>query len=752
MRTLINLAFALMLSIGAKAQFSSAPAFPGAEGYGRYTAGGRGGKVYHVTNLNDSGDGSLRAAVKASGARVVVFDVSGTIDLSSELKIENDNISILGQTAPGQGICIKGYPVTVSANNVIIRFIRCRMGDTYAQEDDAIGGRNRSNIIIDHCSFSWSTDECASFYGNTNFTMQWCYITESLNNSVHDKGKHGYGGIWGGARASFHHNLLAHHKSRNARLDHDYVSKMYGPIDYVNNVVYNWSGNVAYGGESKGKGGENFRKINFVGNYYKPGPATPDGWGYIMNLTNRCSNCNSENKDDIEPAHLYLTGNVLEGNTTVTNNNWSGIKPDVSCTVTDYKSDSKFTDDEEKFNYNTISIQNAADAYKSVVAYAGASYSRDAIDNRITREVTNGTYTYNGSNGSYNGIIDSQSDVGGWCSLAGGTKPVDTDKDGMPDEWEEINGLNPNDDSDGKAKTLDSKGYYTNLEVYCNSLVEDIIKAERADATETYEEYYPTAKYYKTITEETLVASGDIIYAITGNVSDAGSISEYSGQVSASLAEYIDEASADGGDILGWAGKVFTDADNVTLTEFTNGNAESAVVADGTDDSAVTFNLVATEGDEGYKLRITGVDFYAAKNGTDTEATVTATIDGSTYVATSVALPRASSSKDGQKSAYHCNQTSLSPDPGNNTTLTIAYNGGAAGKSLGLSDVKLSVNVIKVSTQRIIVDPTGIDEVLASSKAGKGNKSTLYYNLQGQRVQPGAKGIVIHDGKKFLNR
>ena len=737
-----------MLCIGAKAQFSSAPAFPGAEGYGRYAAGGRGGTVYHVTNLNDSGTGSLRAAVEASGARTVVFDVSGTIDLSSALNIRNDNISILGQTAPGQGICIKGYPLYVYANNVIIRFIRCRMGDIYAQEDDAAGGRNRANIIIDHCSFSWSTDECASFYGNQNFTMQWCYITESLNNSVHGKGAHGFGGIWGGTKASFHHNLLAHHRSRNARLDHDYVSKMYGPIDYINNVIYNWSGNVAYGGESTGKGGENYRKINFVGNYYKPGPATKSGWSYIMNLTNKCSNCNSSNPTDVEPAHLYLTGNILEGNASVNSNNWNGIKPDVSTDLDAYKSDTKFVD--QSFSGNTISTQSAEDAFDKVITYAGASYSRDVIDNRIAKEVRNGSYTYEGSKGSTGGIIDTQSDVGGWCALSGGTKLADTDGDGMPDEWEELNGLNPNDSSDGKTKTLDSKGYYTNVEVYSNSLVEDIIKAERIGATETFEEYYPAAKYYKYVTVETQVASGDITYAITQNVSEAGGISDYAGQLSETLSSYIDEASADCGEILGWSGTTFTDTQSITLTQLTNGHTkteeEEEVVADGTDDSAVTFTMVPVESEDNYQIRITGMDFYAAKNGTNTEATVSATLNGTTSVVSGETLPRITSGGDPIAAAYHCSQNGMTPELGG--LATIAFKGGAAGKQLGLSDVKFYVSIVKVTTEKTIVNPTGIEQFTIGNPIWK--NSFYYYNAMGQRVSPTTKGLLIHNGVKYI--
>ncbi len=454
---------------------SSVPAFPGAEGGGMYTTGGRGGVVVHVTTLEDARDkttgqpalGTLRKAVLMDGTRTIVFDVAGTINLTSQLDISSGNLTIAGQTAPGDGICIAGYPVVVKASNVIMRFLRFRMGDQNKVEGDALSINDKKNIIIDHCSFSWSTDECVSCYGNTNFTLQYCFITESLRRSVHVKGNHGYAGIWGGTNASFHHNLLAHHDSRNPRFDHDYVNaKCAGPIDHVNNVIYNWGGNSAYGGEgtNKGAGG---RHINMVNNYYKYGPATSKKQR-IVNPTTKCSNCTSSPGGTVEPGKFFITGNYVYGSSSVTADNWQGVNPDESSKLNDCKAATRWTDNLTAI----ITEQSAEDACETVLSKAGCSLHRDAIDTRIVNEVRNGNYTYKGSNGSTNGLIDSPNDVGGYPALDSGTAPLDTDRDGMPDEWEDANGLDKNASADGKLFTLDKN--YTNLEVYLNSLVQDL--------------------------------------------------------------------------------------------------------------------------------------------------------------------------------------------------------------------------------------------------------------------------------------
>ncbi len=435
-------------------------AFPGAEGGGANATGGRGGKVFYVTSLEDTGsEGTLRWAINQSGKRTILFKVSGIIALNSVLEIKNGDLTIAGQSAPGDGICIKNYSTVVKADNVIIRFLRFRMGDEKKTEDDALWGRNQKNIIIDHCSMSWCTDECASFYDNTGFTMQWCMLTESLKNSVHGKGSHGYGAIWGGKTASFHHNLLAHHDSRNPRLCGSRYSNLSDQelVDVRNNVVYNWGSNSGYAGE----GG----RYNLVNNYYKPGPASSSRSRFFQPYPDDGTN----NQVAGVWGLFYVNGNYVHGNTTVTGDNWQGITPKpADKSKSELKSATEFT-------VPAITTQDAATAYNKVCQSAGASLVRDVVDTRIVREVIEGTFTYAGSNKSTNGLIDSQTDVGGWPTYNSAQAPVDTDKDGIPDEWETLFGLNPNDASDGLTKTVDPDGNYTNLEMYLHYLVKEVV-------------------------------------------------------------------------------------------------------------------------------------------------------------------------------------------------------------------------------------------------------------------------------------
>ncbi|GET26963.1 T9SS type A sorting domain-containing protein [Prolixibacter sp. NT017] len=464
-----------LLTISAFAQGNDLPAFPGAEGYGKYTTGGRGGQVIYVTSLSDDyAPGTLRYALYQSGPRIIEFKVSGTIQLKSDLKITQPNVTIAGQTAPGDGICLRDYPVIVEADNVIIRFMRFRMGDAAKQQNDALGGRNHKNIIIDHCSASWSTDECVSFYDNQNFTLQWCIISESLRNSIHEKGSHGYGGIWGGEKATFHHNLLADHDSRNPRFCGSRYTNQPDEelVDYRNNVIYNWGHNSAYAGE----GGS----YNMVNNYYKSGPATSSSVRF--RILQPYADDGSNQQPSGTYGHFYIAGNYVENSSNVTNNNWTGVS--LHSSFTTYAPNVTLSDVRaaNEFSVEPVKTTTAQEAYQDVLNYAGASLVRDTVDKRIVHDTQTGTPTYNdGGNGSTGGIIDTQTAVGGWPELKSTTAPADSDGDGMPDEWEKANNLDPNNPNDAQQTTVD--GQYPNLEVYLNSLVAGIMQNEGSVAT-----------------------------------------------------------------------------------------------------------------------------------------------------------------------------------------------------------------------------------------------------------------------------
>ena len=540
---------AALISAAALAQ---APAFPGAEGHGRYVTGGRGGKVIHVTNLNDKGTGSFRAAVSGSSKKIIVFDVAGVIPLASDLTI-GANTTILGQTAPSPGITLRYYTVRPESN-CIIRFIRLRRGQEKDINDgaDATWQRQKTGIIFDHCSFSWSIDEVASFYDNNNFTMQWCTVAESLTNPGHSKGAHGYGGIWGGKLASFHHNFVGHLMNRGPRFNgarygwtgytsnKDYDTyKWENPVqaenvDFRNCVMYNAQG-TCYGGPGGGQ-------INIVNNYFKAGPShslktkTLNGIKVSVSSGNERGSqdritqvtvSSSGNSDKKHPEYYGMTSRYfISGNTTETtkgtitkNQDWKGVVYDKGTYTYNgeiYSADKKnfYGDAVAHQTINGVSCvmikmdnpaptgevttHSAAEAFSKVLAYGGASLYRDEIDARYMEEAKTGTAQYKGSITQSPGIIDKVSDVNGYTESTFGTAShpadFDTDKDGIPDAWELANGLNPNDDSDALTYSLDGKGYYTNLEVYANSLVEDIMKQGNADAENKVDEYYPECK------------------------------------------------------------------------------------------------------------------------------------------------------------------------------------------------------------------------------------------------------------------
>lgn len=467
--------------------------FPGAEGHGRYTTGGRGGKVYHVTSLEDDGSqGTLRWALKQNGPKTIVFDVAGTIRLKSELRTGKDNLTLAGQTSPG-GICLADYGFSINSNNVIIRFLRFRPGEASGKEPDGLGGSDKKDIMIDHCSVSWSVDECLSVYGMENSTVQWCIASEALRKATHVKGAHGYGGNWGGHKASYHHNLIAHCESRVPRLGPRPSTLALGEcVDIRNNVFYNWAGNGCYGGEDQ--------HVNIVNNYYKPGPATKQASKQVQYRIAKVGvyplsyvYVDGEEKKNLafKPylqkwGTFYIDGNKVAGNSKVTADNWTdGVYAQLK---NDAKVDFLWTEEakesvrlEEPLDFGVITTYTADKAYEQVMNFAGCCNYRDEIDKRIISDTRKGTATFTGE-GNKPGYINSPKDTGDspWVELAiaGLSAPVDSDGDGMPDEWETKNGLDANNPADGNAKTLDPKGQYTNLEMYLNGLVKEIIDSQ----------------------------------------------------------------------------------------------------------------------------------------------------------------------------------------------------------------------------------------------------------------------------------
>lgn len=519
------------------------PAFPGAEGHGRYVTGGRGGEIIHVTNLNDSGPGSLREALKSTKPKTIVFDVSGYIDLRSQLNVSS-NTTIAGQTAPEGGITLRYFTLYFgNCDNVIVRFIRSRRSQVKDVNDgaDATWGRNHKGIILDHCSFSWSIDEVASFYDNRDFTMQWCNVTEGLANPGHTKGAHSYGGIWGGKNASFHHNFIAHVQNRAPRFNgaryawDGYDKTLYSStvdaerVDFRNCVMYNWgTGSACYGGPGGGY-------INIVNNYYKAGPGTKN-----KTTVTQVTVATSGNADKKHPelygysSRYFINGNYVTAASSPDNYDWKGVKYDGGLLSKDnekYIKDAAhlFGDKVEYTNIGTVdcvrlnldsqidpgivTTHEATVAYAKLLENSGASLYRDAADIRYAEEARTGTVTFNGDvayvdkNGkayatsNTKGILDFINDPAGeenpktasFPTLPSNVRPdgFDSDGDGIPDAWETANGLNPDYASDGKLFTLDSKGWYDNFEVYLSSLVEHIMKAGNADAITSVDEYYP---------------------------------------------------------------------------------------------------------------------------------------------------------------------------------------------------------------------------------------------------------------------
>lgn len=715
----------LILFIFSLPMMAQAPAFPGAEGHGRYATGGRGGKIIHVTNLNDSGPGSFRQAVSGNDRKIIIFDVAGVIALKSNINI-GANTTIEGQTAPEPGITLRYYTVNPAGSNIIIRFVRFRRGQEKDINDgaDASTARHYTNLMLDHCSLSWSIDEVASFYDNNNFTMQWCTIGESLCNAGHNKGAHGYGGIWGGKLASFHHNLICHVNNRSPRFN----GARYNWDGYTGNILYNeyqWEnavqaenvdfrncviyncGNGCYGGPGGGQ-------INMVNNYYKSGPA-----GSTTRLTT--VTVGASGNAEGYPIYWDMTSRYyLEGNqiNSTTNAGWDYMTYDNGTLLHNGEHYSK---DPNHYNgknveYLTyggtdyvrirldepaptgkVTTHTAAKAYEKVLDYAGASLNRDDVDARYAQEAKNGTATYSGSVTGKKGRIDIVSDVKGYTEANFGTgsrdADFDSDNDGIPDAWETANGLNPNNASDANAKTLDPIGYYTNIEVYCNSLVQDIMISGTADGDNAVEEYYPA--YTKTdgskvaaINQPEIQETTDISYILSQSTNMGNNTSS----------------------------TYFFD-NNITITN-TKNKGYAAGKNDGIKYSAgvqYTINLPSD-------LSINKATFTGYDNYEDTDAYL-GEVNGTSYGATQYVFPKSKESV--------VNTVEFPSAATGNITFT------PQGKQ-----VVLSITLIGTKG-----NTSGIKDVTNQSVP------TDYYNLQGVHIKkPTKSGIYIKGGKKIIIR
>ena len=442
-RSLVAL-LAVIITFSASRTVLSIPAFPGAEGFGDVSIGGRGGRVLFVTNLNDSGPGSLRAAVESDGPRTVIFRISGTIALKSTLAVTKPYITIAGQTAPGDGICLKNHALSISADHVIVRHLRCRPGDNTKSPVDAISISSGKNIIVDHCSASWSVDETLSASTGRqlgNVTVQWCIISESLHDSTHSKGPHGYGSLIRGGYGNgytFHHNLYAHHHARLPRPG-NYNDRNRDPegfiLDFRNNVIYNWAGRAA-GYNADGSNGTNsITKMNFVGNYYKAGANSSGSLAF---------------SESTKSAKAYFNGNCMNGS--FPEDPWSLV------TFSKFSpQDLNAYKQSRPIPVPPVKTDDAITAYNRILSDCGASLpKRDPVDIRIVNSVKNKTGR----------IINDEAEVGGWPELKSVRPPKDSDRDGMPDQWERRHGLSSSDPKDRNADH-DQDGY-TNLEEYLN--------------------------------------------------------------------------------------------------------------------------------------------------------------------------------------------------------------------------------------------------------------------------------------------
>ena len=728
-KTIFALALSL-LSLGTAAQTTQVPAFPGAEGHGRYVTGGRGGKIVHVTNLNDSGTGSLRNAVSGSARKIVVFDVAGVIALKSNLTI-GDNTTICGQTAPEPGITVRYYTVQPGANN-IIRFMRFRRGQERDINDgaDACWQREKTGIILDHCSFSWSIDEVASFYDNNNFTMQWCTIAESLCNPGHSKGEHGYGGIWGGKLASFHHNMIAHVKNRGPRFN----GARYNESVYLSNKeyqTYKWANSVEaenvdfrncvmYDAQGTCYGGPGGGQVNMVNNYYKAGPRGGGNQERITTISvGTKGNSTSEEMFDMT-SRYYISGNTTEkaDGTVTRNRDWDGITYDSG--VFTYNGE-KYSADKNNFYVSVphveisgtscvrikmdeeapageVTTHSASKAFDKVLEYAGASLYRDDVDARYMKEAREGTATYTGSVTGTPGLVDLVSDVNGYTheNFPKAQRPegYDTDLDGMPDEWEKAHGLDPNDAADALAYSLDERGMYQNIELYCNSIVESIMRSGNEDAQTAVNEYYPVIGQGQVTppAEKTTV-----LYAFPDDASAENLITFDDGatlQITGNLEKTLDPAS-----------DITVDGIKYKSIKLSNGKENTFTSPEG-------------------KTAV-GVTFYSYVNiDNENRTPYWASVDEQTFTEETATILK--SYKD-----------TKNPD-----IVTFPVNAKRAFTFKNAGEQLCFVMAVDYAST------TGIQTVENNRKV----RTDAWYNLNGQRVGKNTRGIIISQGRKFVNR
>ena len=775
---------------------AQAPAFPGAEGHGRYVTGGRGGNIIHVTNLNDKGTGSLRAAVSGSSKKIIVFDVAGVIPLASNLSI-GDNTTILGQTAPYPGITLRYYTVSPGSNN-IIRFIRIRRGQEKDVNDgaDASTQRHRTGIIFDHCSFSWSIDEVASFYDNNNFTMQWCTVAESLCNAGHDKGAHGYGGIWGGKLASFHHNMIAHVANRSPRFNgarygwtgyndnYDYATyKWKNPVqaenvDFRNCLMNNYGSGSCYGGPGGGQ-------VNIVNNYYKAGPETSPS------VITQVTVSSSGNSDSKHPEYYGMTSRYyISGNTTCTNNgtivnnrDGNGVSYDNGTYTLNGE---RYTEDKNNFYdadhvtingvscvkmkldspapTGVVTTHTAAVAYNKILEYCGASMFRDDVDDRYMKEAKSGKPTYKGSVTKKQGRIDLVSDVDGYTEknfpTGSWAQGYDSDKDGMPDAWETANGLNPNDASDAKTYTLDSKGYYTNLEVYANSLVEEIMKNENADAMSPVDEYYPTVtkaegiEYYTGRVVERVENSGGGESGGTETPDTPETITGESGTITwAFNTGNTNEKPVISSNIAGAiASTAITLGSNMSIsgTASNNGTVQTKLQpivtsTAATENDVIKFSIITADG---MKFQPTNVAFNITRCGTEGGNYDVAweNASGETSIVTGQ-RPNRNNAENGWWTAFSHDVTATAAN-GTSSLVVYVYNYNGKEKS---SPKQCAMHQVVITGT--VASTTGISDTNYNNKVLR----TEYFSLDGKRLDTPQTGInirkvVFADGKTKIDK